>query len=231
MSRVISLVLAIIGALLLLVFAVWFCSRTIKPGIYYAVKNGDTAAVQQFINGGGDVNRSIKFDKLSPSLLGVAVGYGRVQTVELLLKNKADPNFIAGGFDCNPLVIVVDTHDVKGSDDPYLQIMRLLLTHGANPNLADQRGHHCPALYDAAEFGSTEMVKLLLAAGADVNATNQFGQTPLHAVKDVESARLLLAAGANCKALCYGETPADVALREKRLEVYEFLTNQCTHLP
>jgi ankyrin repeat protein len=230
MRHVICATLAVFGVLLIIVTLVEL-STEIKPAIYYAVRNGDTNAVQRYINNGGDVNRRIQLHKVAPTLLGIAISAGRVNLVDLLLKNKADPNFIAGGFYCYPLVRVVDADEVSAPDDPYLKIMKLLLAHGANPNLIELGGHHCPALYDAANFGNTKMIKLLLAAGANPNATNEFGQIPLHIVKNVESARLLLAAGADCKALANGETPAEVASRDKRLKVYEFLLRECPRRP
>ena len=58
-------------------------------------------------------------------------------------------------------------------------------------------------LHEAAEKGNTEAVKLLLAAGADVNAKTPFGTTALHlaAVRNkAEVVRLLLASGANVEA-------------------------------
>ena len=52
--------------------------------------------------------------------------------------------------------------------------------------------------------GIVEDVEILIAAGADVNATEDFGNTPLHravgardAVKALQIVRLLLAAGAD----------------------------------
>lgn len=230
MWRVIKAVLAILGALLLIAFVVELGSEG-KPPVYYAIRRGDTNALQRYISSGGDVNRRIPFPKGAPTLLAIAASSGRIDAVDMLLKNKADPNFYCDGFDWSLLARVVDAHESRGSNDPYLEIMKLLLAHGANPNLTNQWGHHCPALYDAAEFGDAEMIKLLLAAGADVNATNNIGQIPLHIAKNVESARLLIAAGANLKALSYGETPADVALRNHRLEVHELLTNQSARLP
>jgi ankyrin repeat protein len=187
--------------------------------------------VQRYIRAGGEVNRRIKLTKTAPTLLEIAIWRGQIDTVELLLKNKADPNFCGLSYDGNPLVVVVDAHEAKRSDYPYVKIMKLLLAYGANPNLSDPWGQHCRALCDAAGFGDTEMIKLLLAAGADANATNRIGQTPLHVVENEECARLLLAAGANCKALWNGETPAEVALRDRRLPVHEFLSKECARLP
>ena len=56
---------------------------------------------------------------------------------------------------------------------------------------------------------------MLIAAGADVNATQRHGYTPLHAAAvcgDAELVELFLSAGADPSALREsGETPADTA--------------------
>jgi hypothetical protein len=67
----------------------------------------------------------------------------------------------------------------------------------------------------AANFGRTLQVELLLAAGADPNAVDNRGTTPLmHAfqasVPDVDLARKLIAAGANPAAI----SPAGFTARE-----------------
>ncbi|MBR5888324.1 MAG: ankyrin repeat domain-containing protein [Akkermansia sp.] len=58
-------------------------------------------------------------------------------------------------------------------------------------------------LLDAAKNGETELVKLLIAAGADVNQADILGETPLHNAAifgHAECVKLLLAAGADVNA-------------------------------
>ena len=70
-------------------------------------------------------------------------------------------------------------------------------------------------LIKAVERGDTIEVKRLLEAGADVNAKNEFGSTPLHwacVYGRLEIARLLLEHGANVNASQQrGGTPLDLA--------------------
>ncbi len=61
-------------------------------------------------------------------------------------------------------------------------------------NDADTFGY--TALHAAAGYCQTEMMSFLLSAGADVNAGDCDGDTPLHNVESVDCAALLLAAGA-----------------------------------
>jgi len=74
-------------------------------------------------------------------------------------------------------------------------------------------------LHAATSGGHSEIVWLLIASGADVNATQQLGYVPLHAAAhngDVESVRALLSAGADpTVANDEGNTPADLAANDE----------------
>ncbi len=62
--------------------------------------------------------------------------------------------------------------------------------------------------YAANIRNSSEIIKLLLQAGFDVNARNSIGETPLHKVSGVENARILIESGADVNAQnIHGETP------------------------
>ena len=72
-------------------------------------------------------------------------------------------------------------------------------------------------MYHAAKYmyRCTEVVKILLDAGADPKISNVYGMTPLHMaaiVGNVEVVKLLLREGADPhKAACHGNTPLDLA--------------------
>lgn len=57
---------------------------------------------------------------------------------------------------------------------PNLDMMRVLLEHGASPNLQTQRSGRTPLML-AAAFGFTEAVELMLEFGAKVHLTSTYG--------------------------------------------------------
>ena len=77
-------------------------------------------------------------------------------------------------------------------------------------------------LHDAARNGDTKIVMRLLNEGADVNARNFIGWTPLHFAAwngHTAAVQLLLAAGADVNAEDkYGDTPLDYAQQQNHGE-------------
>jgi ankyrin repeat protein len=61
--------------------------------------------------------------------------------------------------------------------------VRELIDRGANVHGADEETGDRP-LHRAAMEGNTDIARLLIEAGADVNARNALGQTPLHWAAD-----------------------------------------------
>ena len=85
------------------------------------------------------------------------------------------------------------------------------LLKSADANTRDKRGT-TPLMY-AAENGSVDAIRAILAAGANVNSANDFGATTLMwGIADAEKVRALLAAGADVKAKSkMGRTPLHMA--------------------
>ncbi len=72
-----------------------------------------------------------------------------------------------------------------------------------------------------------KLTEILLQHGADVNAKNQARNTPLHDVIDIETAKLLVKAGANLKAInSYNMTPLQYAYRTSKHGAYHWLSKQ-----
>ena len=86
----------------------------------------------------------------------------------------------------------------------HLEVVRILLKAGANvaakdKNARESDGENQP-LHHAAAGGNVAVIEELIAAGADPNALNSFGNTPLNRAiegNNLDAARLLLQRGAN----------------------------------
>jgi ankyrin repeat protein len=81
--------------------------------------------------------------------------------------------------------------------DGHRQLVKRLLKGGVNVEHTETTDY-CTALSWAAEMGSIEIVRDLLDYGANMEAVDKWGQTPLFfTVGNIEAVRLLLYARAN----------------------------------
>ena len=133
-------------------------------------------------------------DAQNHSPLMVAVEQKKTDNVELLLsKYKADPDQSA---DTSALFIA--------SQEGYLPTTRLLLQHGANPNLW-HAGMEITPLHIACSNDHIFVVRELIAHKANLDAVSGKGYTPLVMACSqgyTESPRALLEAGANLNYVC-----------------------------
>lgn len=168
------------------------------------------------------------FEGLTP--LHLAAGSGFKVMVKLLLDNNAvvdakdndgdtalDYAASAGFKDVAELLLIhkaaYNIFDVVAIGD--LERVKALLK--TNPDLASSKDAlSMTPLHYAADRGLRDIMELLLASKADVNATNYWGFTPLHqaamACRQSGVAELLLAHGAEVNATDkYGATPLHAA--------------------
>ena len=97
-----------------------------------------------------------------------------------------------------------------------IRTARRLLDAGASADQNSAWG--TPVLVLAADHGHTDMIKTLLAAGADVNARGSVGQTALHLARKPAIVRMLLDAGININAIdVIGDTTALMYASERGL--------------
>lgn len=162
----------------------------------FALDAGHPAIAETLIQGGAKVDRA---------LLTVAQN-GNPDLFELLLSKKPSHEALTGAL-------------YLAAAYGHAKLVKRLLDLGLNPN---EKWGGDLALQGAAYGGGTEVVKLLLDRGADVNAVNTGsggnGETALHSAtrsgaSSAEVVALLLGDGASLNAQdSYGETPLMLAL-------------------
>jgi uncharacterized protein len=139
------------------------------------------------IRAGADANALNDF-RMTP--LSQACTNGSAPFVDLLLKAGANPNTPVATF-----VPPVMTCARSGS----AAAVRMLLTGGADVNAKEPAQNQTALMWAAAEH-HPDVVRTLIEAKADLHARTKNGFTALHFAAregDIESARLLLAAGVN----------------------------------
>jgi uncharacterized protein len=171
--------------------------------LLFAARQGCVECSRVLVKAGADINATNP-NGFSPILLAIINSHYDVAA--LLLDLGADVN-IADETGRTPLYAAVDMHTLPDSNLPWpselnnqltsLDLIQALLAHGANVNaqLKKQQpyrskvdrgadtmlGTGTTPLMRAAKAGDTEVVKVLLAKGADPKLTTRFGMTPLMA--------------------------------------------------
>lgn len=148
--------------------------------LHEAAKNGDCAAL-----GAALQQQSIEQKtRLGETALYLAARAGHVDAVKLLLARGADPK--ARG-----------SHDITAlAETRSAAVAEVLLDAGAEVN-PEPRSYFSP-ITTACSIGDLELLRLLIARGADVNRGDKF-RTPLDCARNREVVELLLAHGADAK--------------------------------
>lgn len=128
------------------------------------------------------------------TLLHGAAAAGNLDKVELLLRLGAKPDVADVG--CHtPLYCVGNECKARGG----ASVVRALVQAGARVDACDGV-KHCTALHMAARRGNVEVAEALLDCGADIEAQDSLGDTPLRRAVNCDKtdvAALLLARGAD----------------------------------
>ncbi len=192
--------------------------------IHDAAKRGDLARVRELIESDpAQVNS--RDGNGSVPLHQAAIG-GHLEIVSMLLDRKAE----------------IDLADNQGSTPLHAACMRfqpavarLLIERGARINVRDQWGHTALVNAVGTVYGQDlDLIKLLIAKGADVNAAGGRGETPLDGAAgrgNLTIARLLIESGADLNPHAYPEgTPLHNATEQNRQEVARFLVERGARL-
>ena len=105
------------------------------------------------------------------------------------------------------------------------EMVEYMLDNGADPGPYVKKTLDTPLHY-AAGGGHVEVIEVLLKAGANVNALDNFGKTPLHWTADAnqpDAAVALLNAGADPSPWSRFGTPLDIAVKKDNKEVEQAL--------
>jgi ankyrin repeat protein len=165
--------------------------------LLFATRQGKLDTVRALLDGGANVDQA-GADNTSPLLISIVNGH--YELASLLLERGANPN-IADGNGRTPLYAAVDLRNVQWSQAPapelpqaaHLAMIERLLVAGADPSikLAGKVGHRGSfdmrwsdlkggtAFSRAAWNGDIEVMRLLLAHGAEPNVVTDNGETPL----------------------------------------------------
>ena len=135
--------------------------------IHGAANRGNIEAVKQHLNAGTDVNAKNEFGSAP---LHYAAVNDHKEIIELLIANGADMNARDnGGFTPLDNLVGLDMAEGETAD--------LLRKHGGMTGEKLKLG--TTLLHIAAKEGKMETIELLIASGADVNAKDKNGETPL----------------------------------------------------
>lgn len=161
-------------------------SSSREPSIVYAVNNGDVEGVKMLLDAGADIN---------DNLLWLA----SKQPFELFRMVLLHPRCPPDEVDYPSLLIHATSSNQIDS------VKYLLANHGYSQDILDD------ALLDAALYGLVELMRILLEAGADVDApVGCFSIRPLYQAvismsKNVEAVRLLIDNNADVNVYYYVE--------------------------
>ncbi|MEP6020633.1 MAG: ankyrin repeat domain-containing protein [Paracoccaceae bacterium] len=121
------------------------------------------------------------------------------QIVHVLLEHGASIDAVADfGWTALTLSSITRPRDQSKNQ---AEIMKLLLSKGADPNFVSGSHNNAP-LHMTAGDAAPNVIETLVAAGAEVNQKNRLGDSPLSIAlrrNSVDSARVLIKAGANIK--------------------------------
>jgi len=229
-------------------------SKSGFTALMFAAQQGDVDTARILIRAGAKPNDAQPNTKLTPIMIASAMVHPKM--VELLLDNGANPNVVEWmGY--APLGWVVrDSHygiDLANKDR-IVEVVKLLLAHGANPNyrLANQKSKTindvsltgATPLLLAAEVNNLAAVKALLDGGADPRSVTEQGTTalilsagggtdiqrmrvPEERAFALETAKLLVERGVDVNAVGqYGWTALHAAAYQGLTDVISFLVSK-----
>ncbi len=165
----------------------------------------------------------------NPDLIFKKTGLGETPLHYLAVENQLDAvKFLfSRGADLNTTNNFDDTPVSEAVSLGYVDMVRFLLENGA---AIDQLPQGDPIIHEAVRSGDPEIVDLLSNYGADINATDFMGCTPLHesASEDewLDVTKYLVSKGVDIDALDgFKCTPLNASASQGCLETAKFLVS------
>ncbi len=134
--------------------------------VFTASLEGQTVIVKEAINNGFDTNT---IDKDGRTALMLAAYNGQTEIVKLLLSHNANANHTD---------VLKRTALMYASSGPFTETVLALLQAGAKPNLVEKEENWTAAMMAASE-GQLEVLKTLVAHGADLTMVDVDGESSL----------------------------------------------------
>lgn len=135
----------------------------VKTTVFDVARSGKAADIEALYKADKAIINATDANGFTPLIL--ACYRSNAEVVNFLVKQKCDINYVSQ--EGTALMATA----VKGN----VELSKLLLLNGANPNLTNYNG--TTALMFAAQFKHAEIVKLLLANKADKSVQNKEGKT------------------------------------------------------
>jgi ankyrin repeat protein len=174
--------------------------------VFTAIRKGDSSGLQVLLTAAPSLARATDPSGV-PALL-TAVYYGRADMVASLIEHGAELDLFSAAATghtarLDALLSVQPTAIDEHSPDGWTALalaahfnqgdaVRLLLKHGADLMVRSRNSNGNTALHAALAGRSLETARLLLVAGADVNAADAAAWTPLHLAVDSGSVELVI---------------------------------------
>lgn len=153
------------------------CGETPLHRLSRGTKSADSdflRVARLLLERGADMNAR---DKDHQTPLHIIFNGGPFDVAQVLVEYGADVN-AKDGQGQNSLFRVIEVSRSSGCGYVYLDVIGLLVGHGADANTRGE--DNTTALHLASEYGRPKVARVLLDHGASVNAKNNLGRTPFH---------------------------------------------------